>query len=369
MIKNHKVGSESFKRKFTDQKYRYYFQLEILCAFLSLLSLCMGVVNTVAHSTVLAAVAFGFSVLCLADLAVLRISGRATALSYAVIDCAVICLLIYFLVTGGANGTGAYWIPLLPVCGMIILGKQRGFILSALVLAVSIFLLWTPVGASLLSFDYSPEFRIRFPIIYTTFFLTGILLNYVKYTAFSAMQKISMELKESAEKDALTGMKNRFWFNKSFYSEYGNKLSEGGSLAVLMDIDDFKNINDTYGHPAGDVVLKGVSDIIRGCLKDCRNICRWGGEEFFVFISECDMPSAADICERIRREIENTAYSYGSVQIRATVSVGAVYIEKDGIINIEKVLYEADRQMYLSKTRGKNRVSFIINEAVEGKVQ
>ncbi len=245
---------------------------------------------------------------------------------------------------------------------MTLLGKKHGFFISAFILSFILFFLWTPFGKDMLLYEYTPEFCMRFPIVYIAFFLIGYSFEFLRSVVYNQMIKTQNKLTEIAERDALTGLKNRFWFNKCFFEEYDNKVSADGSLALIIDIDSFKNINDTYGHLAGDSILCNVCNTIRACLKAPSLLCRWGGEEFLAFVPSCDMDDAEKLCHTICESIEKSNYKYKEQEhIKTTVSIGAVYTEKNAVINLEELLYKADKNLYKSKKQGKNRVSLEVN--------
>lgn len=135
------------------------------------------------------------------------------------------------------------------------------------------------------------------------------------------------------------------------------------SLAViLMDIDHFKKINDTHGHPAGDMVLKKTAELIQGAVRQKRTlkevdfVARYGGEEFIVLIRRNSLEQTAQkIAERIRAVIEAADYSWNGVKVTVTVSLGVAVLRPDETIP-DAVVHRADKALYLAKESGRNRV-------------
>ncbi|QLA06292.1 diguanylate cyclase [Enterobacter ludwigii] len=166
---------------------------------------------------------------------------------------------------------------------------------------------------------------------------------------------LSYDLYEIATKDSLTNMANRRQFMHWFGIEYENNKNcfRPFSLAV-MDIDFFKEYNDTYGHHEGDIALKRISIEIMNILDSDTKIARFGGEEFIMLILNTDQRSGEDICEKIRCKIEGIAY----LKRKITVSIGLVSLESrmknkydfDALYNI------ADKMLYVSKNAGRNVV-------------
>lgn len=350
-----------------DENFRYFFQLELLCAVLGCVSLFMGILNCFTQKKVLMIATMGFFAVCLLNFLILYRRQRSTGISYAIFDLSVLCLFLYFLLTGGTAGFSPHWILLLPTCGMMLLGRKHGMFLSSVMLAMMVFLLWTPLGTGLLRYDYTPEFRMRFPIVYIAFFVVGYLFDLICSAVYHTMLQTQKDLADMAEKDALTGLKNRFWFNRHFWEARDNQLSPDDCLVLLIDIDDFKVVNDICGHPAGDAVLCGVSETICSMLNSQSVVCRWGGEEFFVFVPQCGWPEAEHLCEKIRAAVESSAYQYGGKpDITVTVSIGAVHIQADTRMNVESILCLADKKLYEAKQCGKNAVSLQKNTGIVG---
>lgn len=166
------------------------------------------------------------------------------------------------------------------------------------------------------------------------------------------------ELERLSVTDRLTELYNHGYFQQRLEEELGRAGRFDHELSLLMiDIDDFKEFNDTYGHPRGDRVLHGVSDAIRANLREMDVAARYGGEEFVVVLPETDTEGAAQVAERIRVGVESTLFGTadGAASIHKTVSIGvATYPEHASIQG--KLIEAADRAMYVAKRAGKNRV-------------
>ena len=135
-------------------------------------------------------------------------------------------------------------------------------------------------------------------------------------------------------------------------------LSRGKPLALMMlDIDYFKSINDTYGHDAGDDVLRDFAVRIRKSIRGIDLACRYGGEEFVIVMPETDLHVASMVAERLRRAIagEPFAVNKGAKRIAVTISIGLATLETKGE-PIADVLKRADRALYRAKNDGRNRV-------------
>ena len=127
---------------------------------------------------------------------------------------------------------------------------------------------------------------------------------------------------------------------------------------IMLDIDDFKEFNDTYGHPRGDRVLQSVSDVIRANLREMDIAARYGGEEFVVVLPETDSEGALAVAERIRADVEKFEFvgGEGLKPVHKSVSVG-VATYPDDATSQSRLIEMADKAMYSAKRAGKNKVA------------
>jgi len=173
------------------------------------------------------------------------------------------------------------------------------------------------------------------------------------------------ELETMALIDPLTRMANRRYIEMHLANRLEEMHRYGWSFCVLFaDIDDFKKINDTYGHDAGDKVLKIVGRTLSGNARPFDIFGRWGGEEFVAVIENVSYKSLPMIANRFRLLVENSYLSVGDEKIRVSVSVGATVARLDD--TAETLLRRADQLMYKSKKAGKNRLTTDDPEAWEG---
>jgi diguanylate cyclase (GGDEF)-like protein len=167
-------------------------------------------------------------------------------------------------------------------------------------------------------------------------------------------------MEELAMHDPLTTLFLRDHFFSRLKEEAKRATDKKTELGVLMfDIDDFKRINDTYGHVVGDIVLKRVAKILKEVIGDAGNvICRFGGEEFIALILGADKEKIVSLAQNVRKSVEETAVSFRRRQVCFTVSIGAVAYPKDGI-DVLGMVDKADQLLYKAKHEGKNRICFI----------
>ena len=165
------------------------------------------------------------------------------------------------------------------------------------------------------------------------------------------------KLEHMAVTDELTGLANRRFFIWQAKRQMAQSSRSDQPLSLLMlDIDHFKNVNDTYGHEAGDNALKKVSAILQSALREGDQCGRMGGEEFAVLLPQTSAESAGNVAERIRVLIENLSILTSSGSCSVTVSVG-VATRSDQTKDIDSLMQKADEAMYQAKREGRNKVS------------
>jgi diguanylate cyclase (GGDEF)-like protein len=165
------------------------------------------------------------------------------------------------------------------------------------------------------------------------------------------------ELKTMAIFDHLTGLYNRhYFFSQAERILKGRMRYKTPVTLMLIDLDDFKKINDTYGHDAGDHVLKHVADTLKQCLRDVDVIARIGGEEFVVLLPSTVIEAGNVVAEKLRSAIENKTFTYQQQEIMVTVSIGVVEASQ-GRQLVGDLLKAADKLLYQAKHRGKNYVA------------
>lgn len=164
---------------------------------------------------------------------------------------------------------------------------------------------------------------------------------------------------ELACTDGLTGLLNHRQFKRDFCEEVVRAARYNTSLSViLLDVDDFKKFNDSYGHPNGDIILRELAELIRGLLRDCDLVYRYGGEEFVALLPETSLQEALVVAERVRIfvETESPRFLTGTTMTHGvTVSIGVASFPEDGT-DAESLLKNVDDLMYLAKSAGKNKV-------------
>lgn len=184
-------------------------------------------------------------------------------------------------------------------------------------------------------------------------------VNAALHTAINALNETQKDLKiannqlsKLSTTDTLTGLSNRYHLDETLQKEFKSAKRYGRSLSVIMiDLDYFKVVNDTYGHHAGDTVLKKTADILRENCRQSDTVGRWGGEEFLILASDTTLENATLLAEKLRALIPSVAMLYAHTQ---TASFGVTsYIESD---TPESLIRRSDEALYLAKDLGRNCV-------------
>lgn len=173
---------------------------------------------------------------------------------------------------------------------------------------------------------------------------------------FNEILSVIKKISDMAVIDELTGVYNRRYITERLPVEINKNLISNNSLAVVMaDIDHFKEVNDNYGHPVGDQILRDFSNIIvKSVRKDKDWVGRYGGEEFLIIINDVSKEFAYNIIEKIREKIEKHIFKYNELKINITSSFGICIINK-GNIDFTKIIDIADSNLYKAKESGRNK--------------
>jgi diguanylate cyclase (GGDEF)-like protein len=164
-------------------------------------------------------------------------------------------------------------------------------------------------------------------------------------------------LQYQASHDAMTGVWNRAAIQEILQAEVARAQREKIPAGILLlDLDHFKQINDQYGHLAGDSVLREAARRMKGRLRAYDSVGRYGGEEFLVVLPGCDQTAAAHQAERLRQAISEKLFDVPEGEIPVTISIGATSTSRDGGGEIDSLLRAADAALYRAKEGGRNRV-------------
>ena len=169
------------------------------------------------------------------------------------------------------------------------------------------------------------------------------------------LEQANKKLDLISRTDELTQLPNRRDMHRTIEKEVdrANRFRKAFSI-IFIDIDHFKDVNDTYGHAAGDAVLKSVASTIRSLLRKYDVLARYGGEEFLTLLPETELKDAAHVAERFRKQIENQTIFFGGYEIKVTITLGVAQF--DSSQGAEKCIQLADKALYEGKEHGRNKV-------------
>ncbi len=234
------------------------------------------------------------------------------------------------------------WFAVFPVVSFLIYSYSNALLFSL------VFLFFIIV----LEFEFhSDSFWVKFFYIqeFFLFYLFMVLGGYFYSRILKEHEDVMQHL---ATKDMLTGAFNRWKFLEDFSYEFDRAKRFGLPLSLIMfDIDFFKKVNDTYGHDAGDMVLRKIANIMKENIRRIDKLVRWGGEEFIIFAPNTDLEGSVYLAEKLRLKIE--AADFGKVG-SVTVSFGVVKMKTSD--TIDGLLKRVDEALYKAKEKGRNRV-------------
>ncbi len=172
------------------------------------------------------------------------------------------------------------------------------------------------------------------------------------------IHQLEARLRDQADRDPLTGLYNRRYFDAAMAHELARCRREGLPLSLLLiDIDHFKQVNDTHGHQAGDAVLHQLAHLLREHARTADVICRYGGEEFLLLLPGTPQAAAAARAEACREAFARVRVAFDGTQLSATLSIGVATAEAQATASAAQVLRHADQALYRAKAAGRNRVA------------
>lgn len=199
--------------------------------------------------------------------------------------------------------------------------------------------------------------------------LISIMIWHYTYTNIIQRRRIEKQqrqLKQMAYYDQLTSLCNRYYFNKvvekEFYAveRYGHE-----SVIIIMDIDEFKNINDTYGHRVGDELLRELAQLIDENIRASDTASRFGGEEFIILAPKVSLKEGAALAEKLREIVAEHEFKIDTTTIRITASFGVSLLQSTETQRLDNYFSLADKALYSAKEKGKNRVEMILREGLQ----
>lgn len=365
--------------KATDGLLNDNFRQSFLVCVLSALLFFISVVACVTHLVKDADKTFGIimCVLCVICVAVflLTIFVNKYQLIWRRIFMGLIILFFgYLCYDGGPDGFLHVWILLIPAFSFITFGLIEGFVTAIPVFLAMIAFFWWPLadfrkyaaeqaasanGGTPVYIDgqiavFSINLRIRITLMYVVSMLLGYFAELVRRVAAKRLRGFTENFKYASMHDSLTGLANQNFLAKYLDETYQNRDNKTTLGCLFVDVDNFKNVNDTYGHIFGNVVLVRIAEILSEETEAF--VCRWGGDEYVVCFKNTSEDVLMRIGEKYRAAVSACTFKdYPKFHI--TVSVGVCVIPVDENFNFDHVLDLADFANRTAKNKGKDNVS------------
>jgi diguanylate cyclase (GGDEF)-like protein len=251
------------------------------------------------------------------------------------------------LLTGGSESPFFFVFPLIVGGAALVVPPQVTFGLAALA-SIRYLLAIAPPGSATLSPVTVATAGINLTALVLLAYVATVIAREQRRTRDAAIRLSTI--------DPLTGLFNRNYFFAAVDREIARSArSNRGFCVLMMDLDELKTINDRNGHYFGDLVLRGVGEVIRSGVRKIDTAARYGGDEFVVLLPETDPTGAYVLAEKVRIGVTELDVPVGATRIESSISVGVVSFPDDGRTS-DELLISADQAMYASKRGGKNRV-------------
>ena len=292
--------------------------------------------------------------LVIVNFIIIRLSGNAYFFyNFSVWLMGTMC--IYLLSTGGVDKTGFLWCYVFPLLALYLQGIKTGGISLLFLMGYSGALFFIPNNPFALV-DYSSTFKMRFVASMISITALSYFYEYSKEKSYEKLLSLSAELKKTSYSDFLTGLANRRYILQHLEHEKNMSERQTNVFSIILgDIDHFKNVNDTYGHDHGDLVLQAIAGILTETLRKVDIVSRWGGEEFLILLPAIDAQGSSLVAERLRQAIEQMKIQDKNFVIRVTMSFGVATWKKTDN-SIDAFVKQADDNLYRAKEEGRNRI-------------
>ncbi|MFT5837578.1 MAG: diguanylate cyclase (GGDEF)-like protein [Flavobacteriales bacterium] len=315
----------------------------------------MGVSAFLRQDNLLGTVLFTASLLFFCSHLILRSKRIISPYKFSanLVTSSLMLLMVYLVHTGGVNNTGPLWIYIVPPVVLFFGGLRRGIRnLGIFVLVISILMFYP--NDKLLGTSYTFEFKSRLIYSFLTVSFLFALYENVRQNSFHRIQEMSLKFKSQAMQDPLSGLLNRRGMLENLNNEFDRSQRYRNHLTVMMcDIDNFKTVNDQYGHDKGDEVIRDLANILKSELRKQDSIARWGGEEYLLLLPETNGKQGIKLAEKLRKKIKETQYKHGDKIFSVTISIGLHELAMTDTIN--QTITKADTNLYKAKQQGRNR--------------
>ena len=330
---------------------RKVFLVNLFCTVGFLNLLLFGISNLLTGHRNVAVVVLPLAAVTLVNFIFLRHTGNYRRSSDVVV-LIMTTAFVYLVCSGGVDNTGPLWCYTAVPMILFLYGSVKGlWVTGALTLFTAAVLLIPDMPLRFA--EYGPVFSVRFLASFIAVVIMSGLYEYVREQSYRQVQRMHAISNLEARTDALTQLSNRRHMYECIEA-IGVRADKRESALLLCDLDNFKALNDRYGHHCGDEALIEVARILKATLRGEDTVSRWGGEEFLIALPQTDLERATALAEKIRLRIEANTIRCDGKQIGVTLSIG-VHAYRAGW-SLEKNLAQVDRNLYRAKELGRNRV-------------
>jgi len=265
----------------------------------------------------------------------------------------VLLLCISLIYTGGKENTALYWVMFYPVVSYVTLGLMFGSALMAVMYISTLLMLFGPNFGQV---QYGDVEVSRFLASFSLVILFSAISEYFRKKSHQKIADITLIEKRDALTDPLTGLANRRYIYEHIQPRLDTEANSYLPMSVLLiDLDNFKVLNDTYGHDFGDQVLIAFTSMLHDKLRGTDIKARYGGEEFMILLPKASLKTAHGVAEKLRAYVSNKQIAYDVGQsISITCSIGIASLEHGN--QFSKAIKQADDNLYRAKAKGRNVV-------------
>lgn len=353
---------ESENTYLADEDYRNHLQLMMMTLFIFISSVILSISNLIQHQTILSIVTFivlGLSFVY--EIILLRTEALDVFFPWILI-LTVYSVVIPYYILSSHDWINTFWICIIPILFITTLGMKKGQIGAIGIILISVIFLCTPLNDMLPGAKQDDKEWIHIMVFLSTEILSDFLGSGVAFLNTIIIRRLTVleaKFRDQANHDNLTGLSNQ----KAF-TDFGNNIhshfTNGDDILMMfIDIDNFKHINDTYGHIVGNQFLCSIAEVMK---KDPHLLAaRWGGDEFVIM--EKNMPREVFIAEA--KNLKNDVLSIRNEQnpeARISISIGLAIMKYDESFDFDKLIQKADVQAHAAKDSGKNCVRIESNQ-------
>mgnify|MGYP006075869565 FL=1 len=326
----------------------------LFCFNAQLITLVLGVSALVRGDTIFGGILLLTCFLFLIPTRILKYGPAKTSSRYAfnLIQILLVTLMLFLIYSGGYQNTGPLWIYILPPVTFFFGGLLKGLRNLGIFVIIASLLLFYP-DERLLVATYSDVFKLRMLYSFITVSTIFAFYEYGRQVTYKRLQSLMNEVEQQARQDPLSGLQNRRGMLEKISYEHERIKRNKELLTVMMcDVDNFKQINDKFGHDTGDYIIKELGREFIDLIRKTDVVGRWGGEEFLFLLPQTSEQQAFILAEKLRKNIATTTFTHQQHILQLTVSIGIYQFEQGD--TIDQAISLADNYLYQAKKQGRN---------------